>query len=94
MRRLAEIDGLARLRYTTSHPRDMGDDLIAAHGEIDKLMPYLHLPVQSGSDRILAAMNRQHTREDYLASCRAHPRRAARYRAVVGFHRRLSRRDG
>src|SRR3984885_9748196 len=63
---LAKIDGIARLRYTTSHPRDMGDDLIHAHGEIAKLMPYLHLPVQSGSDRILAAMNRQHTAADYL----------------------------
>jgi tRNA-2-methylthio-N6-dimethylallyladenosine synthase len=63
---LAEIDGVERLRYTTSHPRDMGDDLIEAHGEIEKLMPYLHLPVQSGSDRILAAMNRKHTADDYL----------------------------
>ena len=66
LRALAEIEGIARLRYTTSHPRDMRDDLIAAHGELDTLMPYLHLPVQSGSNRILAAMNRQHTREDYL----------------------------
>ncbi len=66
VRALAEIDGLARIRYMTSHPRDMSDDLIAAHGEIEQLMPYLHLPVQSGSDRILAAMNRQHTRDDYL----------------------------
>jgi tRNA-2-methylthio-N6-dimethylallyladenosine synthase len=65
--RLAEIDGLARLRYTTSHPRDMGDDLIEAHGALDQLMPYLHLPVQSGSDRVLAAMNRQHKRDIYLA---------------------------
>ena len=64
--RLAEIDGLARLRFMTSHPRDMGADLIAAHRDIEKLMPYLHLPVQSGSDRILDAMNRQHTRDDYL----------------------------
>ncbi|HXL99241.1 MAG TPA: tRNA (N6-isopentenyl adenosine(37)-C2)-methylthiotransferase MiaB [Rhizomicrobium sp.] len=63
---LARIEGLARLRYMTSHPRDMGDDLIAAHARIEKLMPYLHLPVQSGSDRILAAMNRQHGRDDYL----------------------------
>jgi tRNA-2-methylthio-N6-dimethylallyladenosine synthase len=66
IRHLAKIDGLERIRFTTSHPRDMSDDLIAAHGEIDKLMPYLHLPVQSGSDRILEAMNRQHTREDYF----------------------------
>ncbi|MBE9555811.1 MAG: tRNA (N6-isopentenyl adenosine(37)-C2)-methylthiotransferase MiaB [Proteobacteria bacterium] len=66
VRHLAEIDGLDRIRYTTSHPRDMDDELIEAHGAVDKLMPYLHLPVQSGSDRILAAMNRQHTADDYL----------------------------
>jgi tRNA-2-methylthio-N6-dimethylallyladenosine synthase len=64
--RLAEIPGLARLRYTTSHPRDMDDALIAAHRDLDCLMPYLHLPVQSGSDRILKAMNRKHTADDYL----------------------------
>jgi tRNA-2-methylthio-N6-dimethylallyladenosine synthase len=64
--RLAEIPGIDRLRYTTSHPRDMDDELIAAHRDLDALMPYLHLPVQSGSDRILAAMNRRHTRADYL----------------------------
>jgi tRNA-2-methylthio-N6-dimethylallyladenosine synthase len=63
---LSEIDGLARIRYTTSHPNDMTDDLIAAHGDNPKLMPYLHLPVQSGSDRILKAMNRKHTAEAYL----------------------------
>jgi tRNA-2-methylthio-N6-dimethylallyladenosine synthase len=63
---LAKIDGLKRLRYTTSHPNDMEDALIAAHGEVDKLMPYLHLPVQSGSDRVLKAMNRQHTADSYL----------------------------
>ncbi|MGY8996675.1 MAG: tRNA (N6-isopentenyl adenosine(37)-C2)-methylthiotransferase MiaB [Alphaproteobacteria bacterium] len=62
---LAEIDGLARIRYTTSHPRDMDDALIKAHGEVDALMPYLHLPVQSGSDTILKAMNRRHTADDY-----------------------------
>jgi tRNA-2-methylthio-N6-dimethylallyladenosine synthase len=66
IRRLARIDGLKRLRYTTSHPRDMEVDLIAAHGEVETLMPYLHLPVQSGSDRVLSAMNRGHGREDYL----------------------------
>src|SRR6185503_20062260 len=60
--RLAEIPGLDRLRYTTSHPRDMDDELLAAHRDLDSLMPYLHLPVQSGSDRVLAAMNRRHTR--------------------------------
>jgi tRNA-2-methylthio-N6-dimethylallyladenosine synthase len=63
---LAEIDGLERIRFTTSHPNDMDEALIAAHGTCEKLMPYLHLPVQSGSDRILKAMNRQHTAEDYL----------------------------
>jgi tRNA-2-methylthio-N6-dimethylallyladenosine synthase len=66
IRALAEIDGLARIRFTTSHPNDMDDALIAAHGDCDKLMPYLHLPVQAGSDKILKRMNRQHTAEDYL----------------------------
>ncbi|MCE1235290.1 MAG: tRNA (N6-isopentenyl adenosine(37)-C2)-methylthiotransferase MiaB [Hyphomicrobiales bacterium] len=65
-RALAEIPGLDRIRYTTSHPRDMSDDLLAAHRDLPQLMPWLHLPVQSGSDRILAAMNRRHTRDDYL----------------------------
>jgi len=64
--RLARIDGLDRIRYTTSHPRDMDDALIAAHADIPELMPYLHLPVQAGSDRILKAMNRGHTAESYL----------------------------
>lgn len=63
---LAAVDGLARIRYTTSHPADMDDAMIAAHGEVDKLMPYLHLPVQSGNDRVLKAMNRSHTAESYL----------------------------
>ena len=67
IRRLAAISGLERIRYTTSHPNDMGCDLIAAHADEPKLMPYLHLPVQSGSDRILRAMNRKHTAEGYLA---------------------------
>ncbi|MBX9897174.1 MAG: tRNA (N6-isopentenyl adenosine(37)-C2)-methylthiotransferase MiaB [Qipengyuania sp.] len=66
IRDLAQIDGLARIRYTTSHPADMDDDLIAAHGEVEKLMPFLHLPVQAGSDRVLRAMNRSHTAESYL----------------------------
>ncbi|MGV2101457.1 tRNA (N6-isopentenyl adenosine(37)-C2)-methylthiotransferase MiaB [Rhizobium sp. 21-4511-3d] len=65
--RLADIPGLARLRYTTSHPRDMDDRLIEAHRDIRPLMPYLHLPVQAGSDRILKAMNRRHTAAEYLA---------------------------
>ena len=64
--RLAGIDGVERLRYMTSHPQDMSDDLIAAHRDCAELMPFLHLPVQSGSDRILAAMNRKHTAADYL----------------------------
>jgi tRNA-2-methylthio-N6-dimethylallyladenosine synthase len=64
--RLAEIPGLKRLRYTTSHPRDMDDELIAAHRDLPALMPYLHLPVQAGSDRVLKAMNRRHTAADYL----------------------------
>jgi tRNA-2-methylthio-N6-dimethylallyladenosine synthase len=67
IRRLAELPSIERLRYTTSHPRDMDDDLIALHGEEPKLMPYLHLPFQSGSDRVLAAMNRKHTAADYEA---------------------------
>ncbi len=67
IRALAEIDGLTRIRYTTSHPRDMDEDLIAAHGEVDILMPFLHLPVQSGSDRILKLMNRKHKADDYRA---------------------------
>ncbi|PWL19467.1 tRNA (N6-isopentenyl adenosine(37)-C2)-methylthiotransferase MiaB [Falsochrobactrum shanghaiense] len=64
--RLARIPGVARLRYTTSHPRDMDDALIAAHRDLRQLMPYLHLPVQSGSDRILKAMNRRHKADEYL----------------------------
>lgn len=64
--RLAGIPGLDRLRYTTSHPRDMDDALIAAHRDLPELMPYLHLPVQAGSDRILKAMNRRHTADEYL----------------------------
>jgi len=75
IRDLAQIDGLARIRYTTSHPADMDDALIAAHGEIDKLMPFLHLPVQAGSDRVLRAMNRSHTADSYL-------RLLERFRAV------------
>ena len=66
VRRLARIEGLDRIRYTTSHPRDMDEDLIAAHGELEALMPYLHLPVQAGSDKVLKAMNRGHTAEHYL----------------------------
>ena len=66
IREIAEIDGINRIRYTTSHPRDLSDEIIDAHKSVDKLMPHLHLPVQSGSDRILKAMNRKHTCSDYL----------------------------
>jgi len=66
LHRIAEVPGIARLRYTTSHPRDMEASLIAAHRDLPALMPYLHLPVQSGSDRVLAVMNRRHTRANYL----------------------------
>ena len=66
IRALARIEGLDRIRYTTSHPRDMDEDLIAAHAEVESLMPYLHLPVQAGSDRVLKAMNRGHTADAYL----------------------------
>ncbi len=67
IRELALVDGLARIRYTTSHPSDMDDDLIAAHGEVGALMPYLHLPVQSGSDRVLKAMNRRYNVDQYIS---------------------------
>ena len=67
LHRLARIEGIARLRYMTSHPNDMDEALVAAHRDLPHLMPFLHLPVQSGSDRILAAMNRNHTVADYLA---------------------------
>jgi len=65
MQRVAEVPSIARIRYTTSHPRDMDDDLIAAHRDLPQVMPFLHLPVQAGSDRILAAMNRKHTGDQY-----------------------------
>ncbi len=87
--RLSDIEGLARLRYTTSHPGDMDEELIAAHGELDKLMPYLHLPVQSGSDRVLAAMNRRHTAQSYrdtiAALRRVRPDIALSSDFIVGF---------
>ena len=87
--RLAAIEGLERLRYTTSHPRDMTPALIRAHGVEPKLMPFLHLPVQSGSDRVLAAMNRGHTAERYLrlveALRAAQPEIALSSDFIVGF---------
>lgn len=89
IRALAEIDGIERIRYTTSHPRDVDDDLIAAHRDLDKLMPFLHLPVQAGSDRILAAMNRGHRAADYLRTVdklkAARPDLALSSDFIVGF---------
>ncbi|MCH8239622.1 MAG: tRNA (N6-isopentenyl adenosine(37)-C2)-methylthiotransferase MiaB [Proteobacteria bacterium] len=89
LRRLAQIPDIARLRYTTSHPRDMSEDLIALHGDEEKLMPYLHLPFQAGSDRVLAAMKRRHTRDDYLELVRriraARPDIALSTDIIVGF---------
>src|SRR5215213_7069964 len=89
LRRLAQIPGILRLRYTTSHPRDVDEDLIATHADLPQLMPQLHLPVQSGSDRILAAMNRRHTRADYLQLIdrlrRARPDIAFSSDFIVGF---------
>ena len=86
---LSEIGNLKRLRYTTSHPRDMSDDLIAAHRDVEKLMPYLHLPIQSGSDRVLQAMNRQHGTDDYLRTIErvraARPDIALSSDFIVGF---------
>lgn len=87
--RLAQIDGLERLRFTTSHPRDMDAALIAAHGDNQKLMPYLHLPVQSGADAVLKAMNRKHSAADYIALVKkfraARPDLALSSDFIVGF---------
>jgi tRNA-2-methylthio-N6-dimethylallyladenosine synthase len=87
--RVSDVDGILRMRYTTSHPRDMSDGLIEAHRDLPKLAPYLHLPVQSGSDRILAAMNRTHGRAEYLATIervrRARPDIALTSDFIVGF---------
>ena len=89
LERVALVKGIERLRYTTSHPHDMDSDLIAAHRDLPKLMPQLHLPVQSGSDRVLAAMNRRHTRTDYLNVVRrlreACPALALTSDFIVGF---------
>jgi tRNA-2-methylthio-N6-dimethylallyladenosine synthase len=89
LHRIAEIPGVARLRYTTSHPCDVNDDLIAVHRDLPQLAPQLHLPVQSGSDRILEAMNRRHTRADYLRAIErlraARPDLALTSDFIVGF---------
>lgn len=89
IRAIGRIDGIHRIRYTTSHPGDMTDGLIAAHGDVEKLMPYLHLPVQAGSDRILKAMNRSHSAADYLrileAVRKARPDIAISGDFIVGF---------
>src|SRR5947209_3379770 len=89
LRAAAWVEGIARLRYPTSHPCDVDDSLIAAHRDLPALMPHLHLPVQSGSDRILAAMNRRHTRADYLSAIArlvaAQPTMAFSSDFIVGF---------
>ena len=89
IRALARLPGLARIRYTTSHPRDVDDGLVAAHREVPQLMPFLHLPVQSGSDRVLGAMNRRHTADQYKAKVerlrRARPDLALSSDFIVGF---------
>ena len=89
VRALAELPGLARIRYTTSHPRDVDDELVEAHRDVAALMPFLHLPVQSGSDRVLAAMNRRHTASDYLRTLerlrRARPEIAFSSDFIVGY---------
>lgn len=89
IRALADVNGLERIRYTTSHPRDMADDLVDAHRDVPQLMPFLHLPVQSGSDRILDQMNRQHTADDYRRLVdrlrRARPDLALSSDFIVGF---------
>ncbi|HXL65750.1 MAG TPA: tRNA (N6-isopentenyl adenosine(37)-C2)-methylthiotransferase MiaB [Xanthobacteraceae bacterium] len=89
LERLAQLSGVERLRYTTSHPGDMDDALIAAHRDLPRLMPQLHLPVQSGSDKILAAMHRRHTRADYVGIVakllRAQPAMALTSDFIVGF---------
>ncbi len=89
IRELATVDGIERIRFTTSHPKDMSDDLIAAFGDTDKLMPYLHLPVQSGSDRVLRAMNRRHTTAFYRSvierTRKARPDIAISGDFIVGF---------
>jgi tRNA-2-methylthio-N6-dimethylallyladenosine synthase len=87
--RIAQMPGIARIRYMTSHPRDMSDDLIAAHRDLPQLMPFLHLPVQAGSDRILAEMNRKHTAADYIRLIekvrKARPDMALSSDFIVGF---------
>ncbi|MFV0627507.1 MAG: tRNA (N6-isopentenyl adenosine(37)-C2)-methylthiotransferase MiaB [Alphaproteobacteria bacterium] len=89
IRQLAEIDGLKRIRYTTSYPSDVDDDLIACHKDIDTLMPYLHLPIQSGSDKVLKAMNREYTSADYLKLIeklkKANPKIGMSSDFIVGF---------
>ncbi|MBZ6378247.1 tRNA (N6-isopentenyl adenosine(37)-C2)-methylthiotransferase MiaB [Pacificimonas flava] len=89
IRRVADVPGISRIRYTTSHPADMTDELISAHGEIEALMPYLHLPVQSGSDRVLKAMNRSHSAESYVETIealrRVRPDMAISGDFIVGF---------
>jgi tRNA-2-methylthio-N6-dimethylallyladenosine synthase len=89
IRALAEVPGIERIRYTTSHPRDMADDLVRAHAEVPQLMPFLHLPVQSGSDAVLEAMNRRYTADDYRPRGRRAAGGAAGPGALVRLHRGL-----
>ena len=93
LRHLAEIPGIVRLRYSTSHPRDVDETLIEAHRDLPALMPFVHLPVQSGSDRILAAMNRKTYRRRLPPRHRPVSRRPPRHCIFIGFYRRLPRRD-
>ncbi len=89
LHRIAEIPGVKRLRYTTSHPNDMDDDLMNAHRDLEALMPFVHLPVQSGSDRILDAMNRKHTACGLPPRHRQIPKSSPRHRLFLRFHRRV-----
>jgi len=93
LERLADLPGIARLRYTTSHPCDMDASLIAAHRDLPSLMPSLHLPVQSGSDRVLKRMNRRHTRAGLCQNRCAHARRPAKNGVLVRLHRWLPWRE-
>ena len=93
IRAAALTPGIRRVRYTTSHPNDMSEDLIQAHRDVPALAPYLHLPVQSGSDNVLKSMNRRHRVADYLDLVGARARRPPGHRLLLGLHRRISRRN-
>ena len=91
--RIGDVDGLCRIRFTTSHPKDLSDDLIRAFGTLDKLCHHIHLPVQSGSDRVLRRMNRGYTRELYLDKVRQPAAPLPGYRHFIRFHRGVPRGD-